>query len=114
MAHTHDGILFSHKRMKQCHCSRMGATRDGHTKGSQEGECRMLPPSHNLKYGANEHTSETQTVRSDFGCQGGGGDGSLDKAEANYYMQHGKSARPCCVARGTREKNSNNFISPDN
>ena len=41
----------------------------------------------NLKYDANEHTvCEAQTVRSDFGCRGGGGDGSLDGAEANYYM----------------------------
>ena len=82
VVHIYNGILLSHK--KECNgaiCNDTDATRDYHTKHSKSERERQIPYVitclWNLKYDTNKpiykRETDSQTRRTDYGCQGGGG-----------------------------------------
>ena len=92
VVHIHNGILLSHKKeQNNAVCNNMDGTRDYHTKWSKSD--REIQISHyisylwNVKHGTNEPICEmetdSQTERTDYGCQGGGEVGGFEVSRSN-------------------------------
>ena len=111
--YVYSGTLLSHKK-EWNNASNVDGPRNYHTKWSKSERERQIPYNitytWNLKYDTNEHICETETrltetentfvVAKGEGA-GEGWIGNLGLADANYYIQNGKTTRSYCITQGT-------------